>query len=80
MANTIRIQWKTHPSALGVVGDELYARAERIAAACGRDGIEPRRGTRSKRARAAVMAVTAAAIRADARDNLILRNVGAGRG
>ncbi len=64
---------------LPVVEQELFRRAEAVARACGA-GFVAERGGGSTRARAAVFTASDEARRANARDNTILRNVGAGRG
>lgn len=79
----VRIKWNRKAfnqiRTLPAVQADVNARAERIAAACG-DGFEafPTQGPR-RRARAAVVAVTAEAKARNARDNTILRNLDSGR-
>ena len=60
-----------------MVGDVL-SRAERVAAACG-DGFVARSSTPKRRARAAVITATGKAIRRNAAENTIVKNLGAGR-
>lgn len=78
----MRIKWRvagfrelrTHPN----VTADLAQRAERVAAACG-DGFVARHTQGRNRSRAAVITATGQAIRRNAADNTILRNLGAGR-
>lgn len=82
VARPMKIRWKvagfralrTSP---GVTRD-IAARAEVIAFACG-PGFVARSNTGRNRSRAAVITADARAIRRNARDNTIMRNLNAGR-
>lgn len=58
---------------------DMARRAEAIAAACG-EGFESSSTDGKTRARASVITATGNAMRSNARDNALLRNLDAGRG
>lgn len=80
---SVRIEWnmpgfralRTDPA---VVAD-LRRRAENIAAACGEGYIAEANPAPRRRARAAVITATGKAIRDNAENNTLLRNLGRGR-